>query len=116
MIADTFLSMNAPAQLALPSWLATRARIQQQIVERIAANIRLIEAYGLEVLGLDAGWSAVIRLPKVGIGVKELLSEDVIVHPGSFYGMPEKERVVVSLLVQSSEFSTGIRTIAKSSS
>src|SRR5208283_2649770 len=43
VIADTFLSMNAPAQWALPEWLAGRGAIQQQIRGRVAANLALLD-------------------------------------------------------------------------
>ncbi len=42
-----------------------------------------------------------------------LLDGGVVVHPGSFYGMAEPERIVVSLIVQQEAFSTGICTMAK---
>jgi alanine-synthesizing transaminase len=113
VIADTFLSMNAPAQYALPDWLRGRARVQKQILERIIVNNKKIGDCDLEKLRGEAGWSAVIRLPRVGVGVEELLCENVVVHPGSFYGMPEPERIVVSLLTPEDEFSTGVLTIAK---
>jgi alanine-synthesizing transaminase len=116
VIADTFLSMNAPAQFALTTWLANRGKIQQQILERVNLNNRKIKGYGLESLKLEAGWSAVIRLPRVGVGPDHLLEEGVVVHPGNFYGMPDTERIVVSLLVPEAEFSTGICTVAKASS
>lgn len=113
VIADTFLSMNAPVQLGLQLWLDRRADIQKQILERVRVNKRTIETYGLDVLGADAAWSAVIRLPKVDRGAEELLRQGVIVHPGSFYGMSGEERIVVSLIVPRDEFSTGIEVIAK---
>jgi alanine-synthesizing transaminase len=36
VIADTFLSMNAPVQHALPAWLEGREAIQRQIRARVA--------------------------------------------------------------------------------
>jgi len=111
IIADTFLSMNAPAQWALPRWLEGRWKIQQQILQRTSANINEIRLNGIEALRLDAGWSAVIRLPRIGIGAEDLLQHNVIVHPGSFYGMPERERVIVSLIVPPDQFSAGMRKI-----
>jgi len=113
VIADTFLSMNAPAQFALPSWLSNREMIKQQILQRVLSNIRTIKRCELEQFDCEAGWSALIRLPKIGVGADRLLDEGVIVHPGSFYGMSEPERIVVSLIVREDEFSTGICTIAK---
>lgn len=117
VIADTFLSMNAPAQLALPSWLQSRSPLQEQIMERTAANLNAISANGLNVLRTGAGWSAIVRLPRIGITAESLLRDDaVVVHPGSFYGMPEPERVVVSLIVLSEAFLTGMQRIASAAS
>jgi len=114
MIADTFLSMNAPAQIALPQWLANRFGLQKQILERTAANLREITASGLDVLKTDAGWSAVLRLPRIGITPEDLmLREGIIVHPGAFYGMPEIERVIVSLIVPPEVLARGVRSIAE---
>lgn len=114
IIADTFLSMNAPAQLALPVWLQRRFVLQKQILERTLSNLNTIKNNGLAVLQTDGGWSAVVRLPRIGITSERLLLDDaVIVHPGSFYGMPEVERVVVSLITPLTVFSEGIRRIAK---
>ena len=39
MIADTFLSMNAPVQHAMPYLLANRVGVQQQIVQRVRTNL-----------------------------------------------------------------------------
>jgi len=117
LIADTFLSMNAPAQLALPSWLHSRFHVQQQIIERTRANLNSISANGLHVLRTDAGWSAIIRLPRIGITAETLLeAEGVVVHPGSFYGMSEPERVVVSLIGPSDVFTLGTGRIASAAS
>ena len=67
VVADTFLSMNAPVQVALPGWLAGRKGIQGQILERVRGNLRrLREEKGVEVLRVEAGWSAILRLPQMG--------------------------------------------------
>jgi alanine-synthesizing transaminase len=117
VIADTFLSMNAPVQLALPVWLAGRGSIQRQILERIRENYLVAVESGVEVLRLEAGWSAVLRLPQMGAadGVADrLLQElDVVVHPGSFYGIAEAGRAVVSLISPMAEFALGMQKIQK---
>ncbi|MBS1823200.1 MAG: pyridoxal phosphate-dependent aminotransferase [Acidobacteria bacterium] len=114
VVADTFLSMNTPAQLALPFWLSERPGIQQQILERITVNTSSIEGSNLKLLDRDGGWSAILNLPILGIGADEILSlHDVIVHPGTFYGIAEPGRIVVSLITPPDEFSTGINRIAK---
>ena len=114
VIADTFLSMNAPVQGALPGWLAGRKRIQGQILERVRGNLGLAQGSGVEVLRVAAGWSAILRLPQVSEGgaAEGLLREvGVVVHPGSFYGIAESGRVVVSLLGPEGEFREGLERI-----
>ena len=119
IVADTFLSMNAPVQLAMPGWLAGRGGIQRQILERARGNLGTLrrmskESPGrLQLLEVDAGWSAVLALPScVGEGdcAERLVREcGVVVHPGGFYGMAEGSRVVVSLIGPADEFLAGIR-------
>ncbi len=115
VVADTFLSMNAPAQMALPIWLAGRQEIQKQIQERVRENLRLAIGGGIDVLRVEAGWSAILRLPQmVGVGdwAGMLLRETgVVVHPGSFYGIAESGRVVVSLLGPIEDFAAGVERI-----
>ncbi|HEY6413448.1 MAG TPA: pyridoxal phosphate-dependent aminotransferase [Edaphobacter sp.] len=115
VISDTFLSMNAPVQLALSVWLAQRSGIQGQILGRVRENYSTALGCGLQVLRLEAGWSAVLRLPQTEMGdamADRLLRElDVVVHPGSFYGIAEAGRAVVSLVVPVDEFSAGLRRI-----
>ena len=119
IVADTFLSMNAPVQLAMPQWLAGRGGIQAQILERARGNLATLrrissESPGLlQVLDVDAGWSAVLSLPRC-VGdwdcAERLVRErGVVVHPGSFYGMAERNRIVVSLIGSANEFEAGIQ-------
>jgi alanine-synthesizing transaminase len=116
VIADTFLSMNGPAQLALPHWLVGRQGIQEQIRARVRENLATAETAGLEVLRMDGGWSAVLKLGSLGEGesVDEwvLRETGVIVHPGRFYGIAEAGRVVVSLITPLEDFDEGVRKLA----
>jgi len=116
VIADTFLSMNAPVQYALPAWLRGRESIQRQIRARVAANLseldqqltRLPEVNRLEVEG---GWYAVLRIPALGPDeqtVLALLERGVWIHPGYFFGMADSGWLVVSLLAAEAEFSRGV--------
>lgn len=115
VIADTFLSMNAPVQCALPTWLGGRAAIQRQIVERVAANLaqldqNLARIPGVTRLEAEGGWYAVLRIPALEPDeqtVLALLEQGVWVHPGYFFGMAESGWLVLSLLCGSAEFSTG---------
>ena len=116
VIADTFLSMNAPVQEALPGWLAGRKGIQGQILERVRGNLGLAQRSGVEVLRVEAGWSAILRLPQMEEGeTAERLLRDagVVVHPGSFYGIPESGRLVISLLGPEGNFQEGLERIVQ---
>lgn len=104
VISDTFLSMNAPIQYALPNWLASRRLIQGQIVERMRENIvtldTKLEKTFAQRLALQGGWTAVVRVPRTLDGVpysEAALANGVLVQPGDFYGLPEG-RIVLSLL------------------
>ncbi len=115
VVADTFLSMNAPMQLALPEWLAGRRGIQEQILHRLRANLALARGSGLEVLRIEAGWSAILRMPQRGwrdVAEELLRQTDVVVHPGSLYGIETSARVVVSLLGPCLEFADAMRRLA----
>jgi aspartate/methionine/tyrosine aminotransferase len=119
IVADTFLSMNTAVQLAMPEWLAGRNAIQGQIRARAQENLAVLETMArespelLHVLDVDAGWSAVLALPRcVGErdGAERLARErGVLVHPGAFYGMAERNRIVVSLIGPPEEFRASIR-------
>jgi aspartate/methionine/tyrosine aminotransferase len=116
VIADTFLSMNAPVQCALPKWIEGRAGIQKQIRGRVAANLaeldrglgRLRQVQRLE---MEGGWYATLRIPALKPDEKtvlELLDRGVWVQPGYFFGMAESGWLVVSLLAAEGEFKTGV--------
>jgi alanine-synthesizing transaminase len=119
VIADTFLSMNAPVQGAIPAWLAGRGQIQQQILDRVRANLaeldrQLVDSDLVRRLEVEGGWYAVLRIPAVQPDEKtviELLERGAWVHPGYFFGMGESGWLVVSLLGSVEEFKTGVQVI-----
>jgi alanine-synthesizing transaminase len=119
VIADTFLSMNAPVQRALPKWLAGRAGIQQQIRARVAANLAALDRQlggqrMIERLQMEGGWYATLRIPALQPDektVQELLERGTWVHPGYFFGMADSGWLVVSLLGPVEEFRAGVTTM-----
>jgi alanine-synthesizing transaminase len=119
VIADTFLSMNAPVQCALPMWLQSRHGIERQIRERVKANLAELDAQiaslpAVERLALEGGWYAVLRIPALAPDEKtvlDLLGRGVWVHPGYFFGLPESGWLMTSLMTQRREFSTGVTTL-----
>jgi aspartate/methionine/tyrosine aminotransferase len=120
VVADTFLSMNAPVQCALPSWMASAAGMQEQIRRRTAANLRTLDAVlagapAVTRLEVEAGWYAVLRVPALGsdedLAVRLVEERGVSVHPGYFFGFPEAGWLVVSLLPEEREFRRGVEAL-----
>jgi len=116
VIADTFLSLSAPAQHALPVLLDQRHSIQPQVLRRIGENRAnlgslLAQQTACELLHADAGWTAVLRTPShvsdEDLTIKLLREHHVLVHPGHFYDFPSDGFLVISLLTPPSEFREG---------
>jgi alanine-synthesizing transaminase len=120
MIADTYLSVSAPVALATPRWLALRRQIQAQILERVQANLRTLDALlprGIPVsrLKVEGGWYAILRVPSTRSdedwAVELLTQESVLVHPGHFYDFPSEGFLVLSLLPQPGIFEEALGRI-----
>jgi aspartate/methionine/tyrosine aminotransferase len=123
IIADTFLSMNAPVQQALPGWLAGRATIQEQLRERVGRNLRVLDRllagqHAVSRLAAEGGWYATLRTPASedaeALAVRMLEGPGVAVHPGSFFGFRERNRLVLSLLPQPETFAQGVAALLAS--
>lgn len=120
-IADLFLSVSTPAQLALPRLLEARQAFQSRVHERIATNLDQLASLTrrrpeVTRLAAEGGWVAILKLParKSGEGwALEMLRRDVIVHPGHFYDIPGEATVVVSLIVDSGAFGAGMARFAE---
>jgi aspartate/methionine/tyrosine aminotransferase len=117
VIADTYLSPNAPVQWAVPELLATREGIQRQLVARAQANLaeldrRLATSATVTRLAVDAGWYAILRTPASRtdeeLAIELLDSDGVLVHPGHFFDFPPAGYLVVSLIAPEAEFREGI--------
>ncbi len=122
VVADTFLSMSAPVQCALPVWLAGCGGIQEQIRARTVTNLQhldqtLLRFPAVTRLEVEAGWYAVLRVPALGkdeqLAVQLLEEQGVYVHPGSFFGFAELGWLVVSLLTPQEEFRRGVERICE---
>jgi aspartate/methionine/tyrosine aminotransferase len=117
VIADTYLSMSAPVQLAAPMLLEQRKRIQPQLLDRVRDNLKeldrqLARQKNCRRLNVEGGWYAVLRVPvtqsdeELAINVLRKLS--VLVHPGHFYDFPNDGYLVVSLITPKEDFGEGI--------
>ncbi|GAC1434964.1 MAG: pyridoxal phosphate-dependent aminotransferase [Terriglobales bacterium] len=118
VIADTFLSMNAPIQLALPSLLEQRKTIQPFLMDRMRANLveldhQLKQQQVCQRLDVEAGWYAILRIPALRsdeqAAIRILREHSVIVHPGHFFDFPRDGYLVLSLITQPEEFREGVR-------
>lgn len=122
VIADTYLSMNAPIQHAMGPWLAARGHIQSQILSRCRSNLETLDTLLSKQrlvtrLRTDAGWYAILRVPAL-MGDEELAAllireHEVAVHPGRFFAFPESGWLVTSLLSPRRCFSRGIGSICQ---
>jgi alanine-synthesizing transaminase len=120
VIADTYLSMNAPLQWATSALLAQRKNIQPQLLERVRTNLteldrQLAAQQGCQRLSVDGGWYAVLRVPVTrsdeDLAIELLRERSVLVHPGHFYDFPRDGYLVLSLIAPSSEFADGVRAV-----
>jgi alanine-synthesizing transaminase len=118
VICDTFLSMSAPIQHALPAWLSQRPALQWQIRGRVERNLAMLDSILLRQslvnrLKVEAGWYTVLRFP--GVQTEEetalelLLERGVVVHSGGFFGFSGQGWLVVSLLAPEEEFTAGVK-------
>ena len=120
VIADTFLSPNAPVQLAMPALLELRGAFQQQVTERLSRNLAELDRQlaGQKLfsrLKLEGGWYAVLRVPATRsdeeLAVELLSTRGVYIHPGHFFDFPADGYLVISLLTQEREFTEGMRLL-----
>jgi aspartate/methionine/tyrosine aminotransferase len=114
VIADTFLSMNAPVQFALPFWLKQRSDLQRQIRERCVANLSTLATQLADSqsqrLAMQGGWTAVLRVPRDPDFILLALERGVLLQPGEFYGLPEG-RAVLSLLTPPETWAKGLERL-----
>src|SRR6266849_886748 len=120
LISDTYLSPNAPVQLATPVFLQQRHGFQKQLVTRARRNLaeldqQLAGQKACTRLELEGGWYAVLRVPATGsdeeLAIELLTKEDVYVHPGHFFDFAAEGYLVVSLITREDEFAEGIRRV-----
>jgi aspartate/methionine/tyrosine aminotransferase len=120
VIADTYLSPNAPVQAATPVFLEQRHGFQKQVMARIRRNLaeldrQLARQKACARLELEGGWYAVLRMPAVqsdeDMAIALLDTKDVYVHPGHFFDFASDGFLVLSLITREEEFAEGVRRI-----
>jgi len=121
LIADTYLSVSTPVQIALPRLLELSGGVMEQIRQRTAANlVRLrgaIHNSAATLLRIEGGWYAVMQVPRTLTEeewILKLLGEcNVLVQPGFFYDFESEAFLVVSLLTEPATFAEGIERLRR---
>jgi aspartate/methionine/tyrosine aminotransferase len=123
-IADSYLSVGTPVQVAAPELLRLAPETRRLISERTHRNLDVLKrelssAPEVTFATPEGGWYAPLRLPAVRSSEEWALSlleqESVYVHPGSFFGFDVEAYVVVSLLTPEDVFVGGMRRILRHS-
>lgn len=122
LIADSFLSVATPVQVALPDLLRIGKTIRSAIAARIERNLRelqavLTQAPATRVLPVEGGWSAVLRVPSVAsdedFALQLIEDQGVLVHPGYLFDFHSDGYLVISLLTEPAIFDEGVRRLLR---
>jgi len=117
VVADTYLSLNAPVQLAADVFLEQRKKIQPQLMQRVRGNLAELDHQfagqkSSERLEIEGGWYAVLRVPVMQsdeeLAIALLQNTGTMVHPGHFYDFPRHGYLVISLITPEKDFREGI--------
>jgi len=120
VIADTYLSPSAPVQHAAAAMLDSRHDFQLQVRRRITRNLAELDSQlsstpACSRLDLEAGWSAILRVPRTRTDEQLALALiercGVIVHPGHFFDFEEEGHLVLSLLTPEDIFALGVKRV-----
>jgi alanine-synthesizing transaminase len=121
-IADAYLSVSTPVQLALSRLLETGRGTAEAIWARVLHNDRALrEAFPaggkVTVLPMLAGWAACLRVPAVKTEEELVLSlfeeHDVLLQPGYFFDFPFEAFLVLSLLPPVEAFREGVGRLSR---
>jgi alanine-synthesizing transaminase len=124
IIADTYLSLSAPAQAALPALLAQRHSLRPQLLARIRENRAELQSQlrshpACELLHAEAGWYAILHstlnssthASDEDLAIHLLRHHHVLLHPGHFYDFPSNNYLVLSLITPDSVFREGLQKL-----
>src|SRR3989441_8988294 len=116
VIADTYLSVNAPVQLAIPRFIQQHHAFQKQVMSRVRRNLtelgrQLAMQKVCSRLTVEGGWCVVLRVPATrsdeDLAIELLTAHGVSVHPGHFYEFASDGYLVVSLITPERTWAEG---------
>ncbi len=120
VIADTYLSMNTPVQLAIPRFLEERHGFQKQVMSRVRRNLaeldrQLVGQKAVTRLKVEGGWCAVLRIPGThsdeDLALTMVNEKGIYVHPGHFYDFSSGRFLIVSVLTPELQITQGVSGI-----
>ena len=122
-IADQYLSVAAPVQLALESLLREGESVRVAILERCRRNVEALaravvaESAGVTLLRPAGGWNAALRFPATideeQLALALLEHDGVAVHPGYLFDFETDGHVVLSLLPEPAVFDEGLSRLLR---
>ena len=114
-MGDTYLSVSAGVQHALPGLLADRRPFQDAVHQRIQTNLNCLRQHIDTVEPAQGGWSAVVRLAPgsddESMAIEALDRHNVLVHPGYLFDYETHDRWVLSLLPPPDTFSQAVQRL-----
>jgi len=122
LIADSFLSVGTPVQVAAGALLERGAAIRAQIQDRTRTNLATLRQVmtsfpACEALKAEGGWSAVVRVPATRSEEQLILDlldrEGILVHPGYFFDFPREAFIVMSLLPPPDVFADAVARLLR---
>jgi len=120
IIADTYLSVSTPTQVAAGVLLDARKKLQPVLCDRVRQNLAQLD---LQLgrnksccrLEIEAGWYAVVRMPATqsdeDLAIRLIRTKSVLVHPGHFYDFTDDGFLVLSLITAPDVSREGVRCI-----
>ena len=118
MIADTYLSVATPVQVALPATPSAGEALRSQILRaHVARNLAFLRGAirsesPCQTLHIEGGWYAILQVPRTRSEEEwalDLLAHyNVLVQPGFFFDFESEAFLVVSLLTPSQVFQQGV--------
>ena len=118
VIADTYLSISTPVQLATRELLDQRKTIQPLLLDRLRENLQeldrgLSRQKSCQRLEVEGGWYAILRVPVTQSDEERAVDlvhkANVVVHPGHFFDFASDGYLVLSLITPPEVFREGVQ-------
>jgi len=118
VIADTYLSISTPVQLAALELLDERKTIQPLLLDRLRENLQeldrgLSRQKSCQRLEVEGGWYAILRVPVTQSDEERAVDlvhkANVVVHPGHFFDFASDGYLVLSLITPPEVFREGVQ-------